>query len=179
MDNQFRCLIEDLKRWQCTSFRDYFYAFFEQAIWVTIFYRISRALFLVDIPIIKVFLRLIAFFMFKFSEVFLGVAIRPVTSIGPGLYISHTGVIRINPDVVAGKNLSIGPGVILGQRGLGRKGAPCIGDNVYIGLGCKVLGAVKIGNNVRIGANAVVVKDIPDGATAVGVPAKVVKMRDC
>ena len=175
MIQQLRYLMADLKRWKCRSLKDVFYAFFEQAFWATIFYRTSRALFLVDIPIIKIFLRLIGFFIFKFSEYFLGIAIRPGTDIGPGFYIGHTGVIRINPDTVAGRNLSIGPGVILGQKGLGVKGAPHIGDNVYIGVGSKVLGSVKIGNNVRIGANAVVVKDVPDDSTAVGVPAKVIR----
>jgi len=77
---------------------------------------------------------------------------------------------------LAGKNLSIGPCTILGEKGRGVGGAPMIGDDVYIGTGVKILGAIKIGNNVKIGANAVVLRDIPDGATAVGIPAKVVKI---
>ena len=53
-----------------------------------------------------------------------------------------------------------------------------IGDNVYIGVGAKVLGNIRIGNNVKIGANAVVIKDVPDNATVVGVPARVVKINN-
>ena len=85
-------------------------------------------------------------------------------------------MIRVHPKTKAGKNLSIGPGVILGEKGLGGKGAPQLGNNVYLGVGSKILGDVKIGNDVKVGANAVVVKNIPDGAVAVGVPAKVIKI---
>jgi len=174
--DQFRYLICDLKRWKVSSARDVFYTFFEQGLWVTVFYRIGRALFLVNIPILKIILRTIGFFLMKFAEIFFHAAVKPEADIGPGLYVGHTGAIRVNPKTKAGKNLSIGTGVILGERGLGRGGAPQIGDNVYFGVGCKILGAVRIGSNVKIGANAVVVKDIPDGATAVGIPAKVIKV---
>lgn len=54
--------------------------------------------------------------------------------------------------------------------------APVLGNNVYIGAGARIIGNVRVGNNVRIGANAVVVNDIPDDATAVGVPARVVRI---
>jgi serine O-acetyltransferase len=57
---------------------------------------------------------------------------------------------------------------------VGNKGVAVIGDNVYIGVGAKILGNISIGNNVKIGANAVVVSNIPDGATAVGIPAKII-----
>lgn len=172
---QFSFLIVDLKRWSWSSIKDCFYNCFEPGVWVTIIYRTSRSMYLIKIPVISIFFRLIAFFLFKFSELFLSVALRPVTEIGPGLYIGHTGVIRIHPDTKAGRNLSIGQLVTIGTKGVGNRGVPAIGDNVYIGVGAKVLGNIKIGNNVKIGANAVVISDIPDNATAVGVPAKIVK----
>lgn len=170
---QIDYLWEDLKRWKCASIKDLFYMIFEQAVWATVIYRISRMLFLIDVPILKIFLRLIGFFMMKFSEYFLGAVIKPEADIGPGLFISHTGIIRVHPKTKAGKNLSITVGVILGEKGLGGKGAPIIGDNVFFGAGAKVLGTLRIGNNAKIGANAVVTRDIPDNATAVGVPARV------
>lgn len=173
---QFAYLVQDMKRWKCSSVKDVFYYIFEQGIWVTIFYRIGRALFLIDIPVIKIFLRFLGFILMKFSEIVLGATIRPAVDIGPGLYIGHTGLIRIHPEAKIGKNLSIGPGTILGEKGLGGKGAPQLGDNVYLGVGCKILGDVKIGSNAKIGANAVVVKDIPEGGVAVGVPARVIKV---
>jgi len=79
--------------------------------------------------------------------------------------------------VKAGKNLSIGSCVTIGEKGIGHDaGVPVIGDNVYIPTGAVVIGGIRLGNNVKIGANAVVVTDIPDNATAVGVPAKVIKV---
>ena len=70
-------------------------------------------------------------------------------------------------------NLTIENGVTIGAE----KGeSPTLGDNVFIGAGAKIIGDVKIGSDVKIGANAVVLKDLPDGATAVGVPARIVKI---
>lgn len=68
------------------------------------------------------------------------------------------------------------PGVCIGQSS--PDGAPMIGDNVFIGLSSKVMGHIKIGNNVIIAPNAVVTKDVPDNAVVAGVPAKIIKMRE-
>ena len=174
---QMSYLGADLKRWKCASIKDLFYMIFEQAVWATIIYRVSRMLFLINIPVLKFFLRLIGFFLMKFSEYFLGAVIKPEADIGPGLFISHTGIIRVHPKTTAGKNLSITVGVILGEKGLGGKGAPIIGDNVFLGAGAKVLGTLRIGNNARIGANAVVTRDIPVDVTAVGVPARILSTK--
>ena len=105
----------------------------------------------------------------------MGAALEAQSEIGPGLYLGHTGAIRIHPEVKAGKNLSLGPCVIIGQRGVGKTGVPILGDDVYIGVGAKILGNVRIGNNVKIGANAVVLEDVPDNVTAVGVPARIIR----
>ncbi len=163
----------DLKRWNISSLKEVFYAIFEAGIWVTVFYRFSRFLFLIDVPVLKIVLRFISFILFKINEM-LGCSIPASCDIGPGLYIGHTGCIFIHYDVKIGKNLSIGQQVTIGTKGLGVKGAPILGDNVYIGVGAKVLGPIKIGNNVRIGANAVIVKDVPDNVTVVGVPGKII-----
>jgi len=171
---QFKFLFEDLKRWKCKTKKDIFYLIFEFGIWATLLYRISRFFFLLDYPILKIFFRLIAFFLFKIDEL-LGVALSPGCQIGPGLYIGHVGVIRIHPDALVGEKLSIGQLVVIGTRGVGYEGVPLIGDNVYIGVGAKILGEIRIGNNVVIGANAVVISDIPDNSTVVGVPGRIVK----
>jgi len=78
-----------------------------------------------------------------------------------------------------GKNCNISHGVTVGQmnRG-GRKGTPTIGDNVYIGPGARVIGQIRIGNNVAIGANTVVTKDVPDNAVLVGAPGRVISLND-
>jgi serine O-acetyltransferase len=87
--------------------------------------------------------------------------------------ILHSVGVVINTNVRAGRNLVIYHGVTLGEE---RHKSPTLGDNVYIGAGAKVIGGVRIGSDVRIGANAVVTKDVPDGATVVGIPARIVRM---
>lgn len=94
--------------------------------------------------------------------------------IGPGTRIEHRGVaVVINRKAIVGARCSIGAQVVLGGRGKNIPGAPIIGDDVYLGAGCKVLGPVRIGDGAVIGANSVVLSDVPDGATAVGIPARV------
>lgn len=104
-----------------------------------------------------------------------GIQILKNTEIGAGLYIKHFGGIIIHPEVRIGKNCTLCQGVTIGISERGTKaGVPVIGDNVYIGPGAKIFGSVRIGNDVAIGANAVVNKDLPDNSVAVGVPARVV-----
>jgi serine O-acetyltransferase len=105
----------------------------------------------------------------------LGILIPFLTEIASGFYIGHFGGIIINSESVIGKNCNISHGVTLGQSSRGKNiGCPILGDNVYIGPGAKIVGAVKIGNNVAIGANCVVVKDIPDNSVVVGIPGKII-----
>lgn len=96
------------------------------------------------------------------------------TTIGPGIVFPHPGPIYIHPEVVIGKDVMVYPGVVVGGDH-SRDGAPTLGDNVTLCAGCKVLGPITVGDNVVIGANAVVVKDVPSNALAVGVPAVVKK----
>ncbi len=105
----------------------------------------------------------------------LGISIPQDTKIGSGFYIGHFGGIVVNGQSVIGKNCNISQGVTLGQANRGRnKGYPTLGDNIYIGPGAKIVGSVKIGNNVAIGANCVVTKDIPDNSVVVGIPGEVI-----
>ena len=97
-----------------------------------------------------------------------GIEIPRSTRIGEGLYIGHFGGIIISPSAKIGKNLNISQQVTIGVSGQGEKrGAPVIGDNVYLAPGAKLFGKIKIGNNVKIGANAVIYRDIPDNAVVV------------
>lgn len=106
-----------------------------------------------------------------------GIQIPESTVIGEGFYIGHFGSIVVNPKAVIGKNVNISQDVTIGQANRGsRKGTAIIGDCVYIGPGAKIVGAVCIGNNVAIGANAVVTRDIPDNAVVAGVPARIISM---
>ena len=92
-----------------------------------------------------------------------------------GLVIMHPIGVVINSKVRGGKNIIIESGVVIGDE----KGqAPRLGDNIFIGAGAKIIGGITVGNNVKIGANAVVVKDLPSNVTAVGIPAKVISRGD-
>ena len=93
--------------------------------------------------------------------------------IAPGFVIVHSLGVVINTNVRAGRNLVVYHNVTLGAV---RNKNPILGNNVYIGAGAKVIGGIRIGSDVRIGANAVVTKDVPDGATVVGIPARIVRM---
>ena len=104
-----------------------------------------------------------------------GVEIHPGAAIGPGFFIDHGMGVVIGETAVIGQNVTLYHGVTLGgvstENG---KRHPTIGDNVVIGTGAKVLGAITIGENSRIGANAVVVKEVPPNSVVVGVPGQVV-----
>ena len=108
--------------------------------------------------------------MFKF-----GIEIFPMTNIDKGFYIGHFGGIIINPKVKIGKNCNISQGVTIGGSYKGKsQGYPTIGDNVFIAPGAKIFGNITIGNNVAIGANAVVTKSFPDNSLIAGSPAKLI-----
>ncbi|MDY6895657.1 MAG: serine acetyltransferase, partial [Thermotogota bacterium] len=83
--------------------------------------------------------------------------------------------IVVNGNVSIGKNCNISPGVTLGQTNRGKnKGCPTIGDNVFIASGAKIIGNILVGNNVAIGANCVVIEDVPENSVIVGVPGKII-----
>ena len=105
-------------------------------------------------------------------------AVIPLDSdIGGGLRLPHPIGVVIFPGAVIGPNCLISQQVTIGVGGP-KPGAPVIGGHVDIGAGAKILGGVKIGDHARIGANAVVLEDVPTGATAVGVPARIVQRRN-
>lgn len=96
------------------------------------------------------------------------------TQIGPNVSFGHRLGIVITKNAKIGARCKIRHQVTIANSG---EGGATIGDDVSIGAGAKIIGAVRIGNRVKIGANAVVVRDIPDDATAVGIPAHVVRVK--
>jgi serine O-acetyltransferase len=97
-----------------------------------------------------------------------GIELPRAARIGPGLYIGHFGGITISRDARIGSNCNLSQNVTIGVAGTGAKrGAPTIGHNVYIAPGARIFGRICVGNNVQIGANAVVHADIPDDADVV------------
>lgn len=106
-----------------------------------------------------------------------GISIPYSTQIGKGLYIGHSGGIVVNSKAIIGNNVNISHGVTIGKSGRGEKsGVPIIGNNCYLGPGSVIIGKIKISNNVAIGANAVVTKNVPENAVIVGVPGKIISM---
>ena len=106
-----------------------------------------------------------------------GIEIHPGAKIGKCLFIDHGMGIVFGETTEIGDNCTIYHGVTLGGTGKDKgKRHPTLGDNVMVGAGAKVLGPINIGNNVKVAANAVVLKDIPDNCTAVGVPARIARM---
>ena len=101
-----------------------------------------------------------------------GIEIHPGAQIGRRVFIDHGMGVVIGETAIVGNDVLLFHGVTLGGTAMtSGKRHPTIGDRVVVGAGAKILGAIYVGNDARIGANAVVVKDVPEGATAVGVPA--------
>lgn len=115
--------------------------------------------------LLRLLLRPLWLLLFYRSRSAWGIEISPQASIGGGLLIFHYGGIFIGSRVVIGVNCSVSHDVTIGLAGRGsRRGAPVMGDNVYIAPGAKVSGKITIGSNVKIGANAVVERSVPDNA---------------
>src|SRR5512142_1036727 len=107
---------------------------------------------------------------------FTGIEIHPGATIGPGFFIDHGMGVVIGETAEVGADVTIYHGVTLGGTSLAKgKRHPTIGDRVVIGAGAKVLGAISVGEDSRIGANAVVVRSVPANSVVVGVPGQIVK----
>lgn len=118
--------------------------------------------------LLRLFLDPVYHLLFLMIRILWGIEIPRNASIGPGLYIGHFGGITISSGAVIGKDCNLSQGITIGVSGEGEKrGIPVIGDDVYIAPGARVFGKIKVGNNVKIGANAVIHEDIPDNAIAV------------
>lgn len=101
-------------------------------------------------------------------QVLWGIELPRSARIGPGLFIGHFGGVVVSGRTVIGANCNLSQQITIGLGGKGDKGgAPVIGDGVYIAPGARIFGRIRIGNNVAIGANAVVYKDVPDNAIVV------------
>lgn len=109
----------------------------------------------------------------RILEAMTGIQLAGRARIGPGLYVNHLGGTVVGSAVVAGENLNLSHGATLGDH----RGSPRLGDCVFVGPGARVFGPIRIGDNVAIGANAVVDFDVPAGAIAVATRAQVIEGR--
>lgn len=120
------------------------------------------------------FRQLVALQLHRYSIRY-GISISPDASIGTGFYIGHFGGIVINQAAVIGNNCNISQDVTIGQINRGAAaGCPIIGNDVYIGPGAKIIGRIHVGDRAAIGANAVVIHDVPASTAVGGIPARVI-----
>jgi serine O-acetyltransferase len=131
-------------------------------------HRLIHALYEANVPLLPRFLG-------SLSRFFTGIEIDPGATIGKGVFIDHGMGVVIGETAEVGDGCTIYQGVTLGGTSLQRtKRHPTLGRNVSVGSGASVIGAIHIGDGAKIGANSVVVKDIPPNATVVGIPGRVV-----
>lgn len=134
-----------------------------------IIHKITHTLLEARIPLLP---RLIS----QIGKAITGIEIHPGAKIGKGFFIDHGMGVVIGETTIIGNNVTLFQGVTLGGTGKQRgKRHPTLGNNVVVGTGAKILGNIKIGDNVNVGANAVVIRDVPPNSTVVGVPGRVAK----
>ncbi len=134
-----------------------------------VFYRIAHLLHRLHIPFIPRFLSQLARFL-------TGVEIHPGARIAPGFFIDHGMGVVIGETTEIGECCTLYQGVTLGGTGTERgKRHPTLGKHVVVGAGAKVLGNIRLGDNVKVGAGSVVIHSVPDQCTVVGVPAEIVR----
>jgi serine O-acetyltransferase len=148
----------------------------KQGLWALAEYRFSHwVLVKVKTPVIRQVLKFISAILHKLVEITTGIDLPKYAKIGKGLYIGHFGGIIVHPEAEIGEYCNLSNDVTIGVGGKGHKnGVPRVGDRVFIGPGARIFGPIEIGNDVAIGANSVVTKDVPDRAIVMGVPAKIV-----
>ncbi len=113
----------------------------------------------------------------QFARWLTGIEIHPAAEIGTGFFIDHGMGVVIGETAEIGDYVTLFQGVTLGGTGKERgKRHPTLGNHVVVGAGSKILGGIRIGDNVKIGANSVVLKSVPANSTVIGVPARVIKM---
>lgn len=134
--------------------------------WSVISYRFSHWVYKMRVPIVRPILSLVALVFQRWVELWTACHICIDAEIGPGLLIHSPYAIAVGPTRI-GKNCTIGTGVLI------TGGAKGVGDNVWFGPGAKVIGDTRIGSNVVIVANSLVVSDVSDNSTVMGVPARI------
>lgn len=145
-----------------------------QGLWAIFIYRYSNQIYRSALPyFLKKPLLLLAVLWQKWIEIVTGISIPYSVSIGHSFYIGHFGNIIINSMAIIGDNCNISQGVTIGISGKEEKrGVPVLGNNIYIGANAVLAGKIVVGDNVVIGANSLVNKNVESNITVVGVPAK-------
>jgi serine O-acetyltransferase len=147
-----------------------------RAFWAMAFYHYGRYILSMRRHPVRWLLNLPYAFFSTFTPIVTGVSLDRTTRIGKRLHIIHPGMVLIHPQVVLGDRVGLMHGVTLGTSPT-NPGVPTLGNDVFVGAHATILGGVTIGDGARIAANSLIICDVPAGATAIGVPAKVYPAR--
>lgn len=148
-----------------------------QGLWVMWVYRFGQWRYTIQTRWLRLPFSFLYKVLFVFIQIITGVELPCEAKVGKRFLIEHAGCIVVSGDACFGNDVIIRQGVTVGLKNTGIRGSPTIGNRVDIGAGAKLLGPIHIGDDVAIGANAVVVRDIPENTIAVGIPAKIISKK--
>lgn len=149
-----------------------------QGFWAMVTYRFGRWRYGVRPALLRKPLSLAYRVLKTVTQVASGIDLPCEAVVGRRFRIDHFGGVIVSGDAVIGDDTVIRNGVTIGMKRRDDPGSPVIGNRVDIGTGAKVLGKIRIGDDVIIGANAVVIRDVPAGCIAVGIPARIIPRKD-
>lgn len=166
-ESQWRAWRADLARFKKHGYSGWG----SEGFWALTIYRMQRSIAKRKIKIVWLIPKIIVAILKKLLTIITHINLDKGAKIGPGLLIPHVGPIQVYPWATIGADCAIHQVTTIGAGA--KPGGPVIGDHVYIGAHACVLGPVNVGDAAKIGAGAVVIKDVPPGTTAVGVPARI------
>jgi serine O-acetyltransferase len=172
----FKLIHSDYKKYRKYGANFFVILFLTQGFWALIQYRIANFFYTnVNWKPIRLFFMFFLYIWQKAIEITTGISIPASVKIGHSFYIAHFGGIIMNSDTIIGNNCNISQGVTIGVSGVGEnRGVPIIGNNVYIGANAVIAGKITINDNSLIGACSLVVSDVIENGVMVGVPAVLV-----
>jgi serine O-acetyltransferase len=181
LESLWRAFREDLSRHlvylpNANLQRKVVFALTVDGLWAAGVYRLGRALETAKLGPFKPLLRAVHGSLEVAMRFLSGIHLDTRADIGSGFYVGHFGSIYVGPGVRIGRHCNISQMCFLAAAEDG-SGAPVIGDRVYLGAGCKIVGNVRIGDGAAIGANAVVVEDVPPNGVVAGVPAQLISQK--
>lgn len=175
----FRLIQSDYKKYKKYESNFFAIVFFTQGFWALFQYRLAHTIYNgFHIPGLRQVLLLLFLLWQKLIEMLTGISIPASAQIGHSFYIGHFGGIILNAKTVIGNNCNISQGVTIGISGLGEhRGAPVIGNDVYMGANAVIAGNIVVGNHVLIGACSLVNSTVPDFSVVLGVPAVIISQK--
>ena len=172
----FANLAEDVRRCGSSPYERVREVVLTPGMWAVIGYRYRRWVFTTRMPkLLRFVLNVLGVMVQLFTEVATQVQLPSSASIGPGLYVPHTGYIVVSSRAVIGRHCTLAQGVTIGHAGGGGKpegGCPVLGDRVYVGPGSALIGPLTVGDDALIGVGAVVTRSVPSRGVVAGNPAR-------